>query len=166
MKKQLLLLSLLAITLFSCDKDDDNPPIFFEGKYENTLSADLEKPYYTEVMTFTEGGKVLIENFSFGVNDDEPCLQAYSEASYQLIGEEFTLKLTSSFGPDPAAFDISEGCIAKENLINYLNSDFTESNGVLIFGESRENFSLQYDCNDMPNTNSICLGALTFDKID
>ena len=166
MKKQLLLLSVMAFALFSCDKEDENPSTFFEGIYENTRSEDLEKPYYTEVMTFTKSGKVLIENFVYMVNAEEPCLQAYSEGSYRLNGEEFKLTLTSLYGPDPAAFDISEGCIPKENLVNNLNPDYTVRNGILIFGESRESFSLQFPCNDMPNANSICLGASTFEKVD
>ncbi len=166
MKKQILLLSLLAITLFSCDKEDDNPAIFFEGAYENSLSIDADKPYYFEIMTFTKAGRVMIENFVIGVESDEPCLQSYSEGTYQLIGEDFKLTLTSSFGPDPAAFDITEGCIAKEDLVNNLNPDFVVSNGVLIFGDSKEDFALQYECNDMLNSISICLGARTFEKID
>ena len=128
--------------------------------------TDNEKPLYTKEMTFAKMGKVSIENFVYAVNSDEPCLQGYSEATYRLIGEDFKVSLSSSFGPDPAAFDISEGCIPKDDLVNNLNPAYSVSNGVLVFGESGEDFSLQYECNDMPNTNSICVGAITFTKVD
>lgn len=164
MNKKILLLSLMAIILFSCDKEEGRPAIYFEGSYENSLSTDTEKANYFQVMTFTKAGKVLIENFVIGVNSDEPCLEGYSEGTYQLVGDNIKLTLTSSFGP--ADFSITEGCIAKEDLVNNLGPDYLVRNGVLIFGDSKENFSLQYECNDMPNMNSICVGALTYEKID
>ena len=112
------------------------------------------------------GGEVLIENFVLGVGSDEPCLQSYEEGNYRLEGEDFNLMLTSSFRPDPAAFDITEGCVPKESLVNTLNTGNVEINGRLIFGDSKGSFSFAYECTNLPNANSICLGPQTYEKID
>ncbi|WP_103925163.1 hypothetical protein [Algoriphagus boritolerans] len=166
MKKKILLLSLLAIAFFSCDKENDTPALFFEGTYQLSRSDEAERPYFFKVMTFSMAGEVLIENFVLGVDSDEPCLQSYDEGTYRLVGEAFKLTLSSSFGPDPAAFEITQGCVPKESLVNTLNTGNMERNGRLIFGDSKESFSLAYECKDMLNTNSICLGPQTYEKIN
>jgi len=166
MKKQILLMSVLAFALFSCDKDDDNPAIFLEGTYESEFEFAEGNPVYSSEMTFTGSGNVFIESFVTRVDSEERCLTSYSEGTYSLRGEKFSLTLTSSFGPDPAAFDISEGCVPKEQLVSNLNTTNPTQNGTLILDDVNDSFLLGYACNDMLGLMSNCVGPQTYTKVE
>lgn len=166
MKKQFLLLCLLVFVLFSCDKEDDNPSIYLEGTYMSEYESSGDNPIYSSVMTFTGSGNVLIETFVTPIDSEESCLTAYREGTYSLRGEEFSISLTSSFGPDPAAFDISEGCVSKEQLVNNLNPSNPTEKGTLVLDDANDSFLLGYACNDMLGFMSNCVGAQTYTKVE
>jgi len=72
----------LTIILFSCDKEDDSSLLFLEGSYESIMLSDFDEPIFTSVMTFNKSGKVLIEDFSYGINSGEACLVSFREETY------------------------------------------------------------------------------------
>lgn len=164
MKNQLLLWSLLAFTLFSCDKDEEIPVTYFDGAYENVRETPPDTPIHARVMTFTKSGNLLIEEFVTPVGAGERCLTSYSEGTYSLRGEEFTVTLTSSFGADPSIV-FSLGCIPKEELVSILNSNNKLEEGSLVFNNNKESFLLGYPCNDTFGPMSNCIGPQTYTKV-
>ena len=164
MKNQLLLLSVMTMALFSCDKEED--PLFLEGSYENMSVTSEEDPSYSRVMTFSKTGDLLIEYFITPVGSEESCLQAYSEGNYTLQGENFTMQLSASFGPDPAAFYGPGSCIPKDELVNSLDSDPTSLSGTLVWEQSNTAFTVTYPCNDMIGALGNCIGPLTYTKLN
>jgi len=93
-------------------------------------------------------------------------LTSYSEGTYSLLGEKFTLTIRTSFGPDPAAFDIAVGCTPKDQLINNFDPDYSVQKGTLVLDNAKDSFVLGYPCNDMLGSMSLCLGALTYVKVE
>ncbi|MEB2774682.1 hypothetical protein SYJ56_05160 [Algoriphagus sp. D3-2-R+10] len=166
MKIQFLLLSLLAFILISCDKEDDNPAIYLEGTYESEFASSEGNPVYSSEMIFTAAGNVLIETFVTPVDSELRCLRGYSEGTYSLRGEEFSLSLTSSFGPDPATYDIPEGCVSRDLLVNNLNPANPTQKGTLVLDDANNSFLLGYACNDMLGVMSNCVGPQTYIKVD
>lgn len=165
MKKQLLLLSLLAMVLFSCDKEDEEPSLFLEGSYENVFPTSAESPTYRTVITFSSTGDLLIELFASPAGSDERCLVSYSEGTYRLQGEKYTETIVAAFGPDPAAVEISEECIPKSQFVKNSNPQSTSSSKRLVMDDSKENFTIYYPCNDMLSL-SNCIGDLTYTKLE
>ncbi len=164
MKNQLLLLSVMAIALFSCDKEED--PLFLEGSYENMSVTSEEDPSYRRVMTFSKTGDLLIEYFVTPVDSEQSCLYAYSDGTYLLQGENFTMHLSASFGPDPAAFYGPGSCIPKDELVNSLGPNPTSLSGTLVWEQSNNAFTVIYPCNDMIGGLSNCIGPLTYTKLN
>ncbi|GGZ32581.1 hypothetical protein GCM10007049_27610 [Echinicola pacifica] len=166
MKRNILLLSLLAITLFSCTKEDDNPTIYFEGAYVCNFGTTEGEFTYYEVMTFAKTGKILIENFVSGPDFNEPCLLAYKEGSYELIGELFKLSLTSSFASNADGSELPGNCIAKEDFENRLSPDNLVSHSGLIFSDSMDSFTLLNECNGPTSELAISCLAFTYKKVE
>jgi len=165
MKNRLLLLSVIALALFSCDKEED-PSLFFEGSYEGTLVTSQDDPSYSRVMTFSKTGDLLIEHFVTPVDSEQSCLYAYSEGTYVLQGENFTINLSASFGPDPAAFYGSGSCIPKDELVDNLGPNHRSQSGTLVWGESKNAFTVTYPCNDTTGGLGNCVGPQTYSKLD
>ena len=168
MKQQFLLLTLLVFAFSSCgqDKDDENPSGLLEGTYTFEKQFTDDGPVYSESVIFKANRGILIEYYIVPINSTERCLRGYSEGVYSLQGEEFTLTLSSSFGPDPVSYNFSDGCIAKEDLVYNLNPDFKVRMGSLIMDNSNESFVLSYPCNDVIGSMANCIGAQTYFKQD
>jgi len=164
MKNRLLLLSVTAFALLSCDKEEDT--LFLEGSYENMSVTSPEDPSYSREMTFSKTGDLLIEYFVTPVGSEESCLQAYSEGTYILQGENFTMYLSASFGPDPAAFYEPGSCIPRDELVNSLDSNPISLSGTLVWQQSNNAFTVTYPCNDMIGGLRNCIGPQTYTKVD
>ena len=166
MKKQFLLLTLITLVLFSCQKEDDVPSIFLEGTYQSELEFTEGNPVYSSKMIFTGSGNVRIEHFVIPIDSQESCLRGYSEGTYVLQGEKFILSLSTSFGQDPAAFDISGGCVPKEQLVNNLNPTNRTQTGILVLDNENDSFLFSYTCNDVLGYMINCVGPQTYTKVD
>ena len=166
MKKQILLLTILVLALYSCKKEDNVPSVFLEGTYQTQLESSEGNPVYSSEITFSRSGNVLIEHFITPANSELRCLRGYSEGTYSLKGEDFTFSFTSSLGPDPATFDISDGCVPKDQLVSNLNPTNPTQTGTLVLSDSHDSFLLEYTCNDMLGGMNNCIGAQVFTMVE
>lgn len=156
MKKQFLLFSLMAITFFSC-QDDQNPEILLEGTYKATLQGDVGSSFTT--MTFESDGSLSVERFVSIGNTEEVCLLNYQLGRYSLVNDEFVFTVNESYGPDPAANYM--GCPGRAALIPQLDSQTLTVTGTLVLSNSKKQFNLNYQCpEELPY---MCLGSEEFE---
>lgn len=159
MKNQFFLLILLLFVITSCE-EEGNPVSILEGSYEHSI----ETAYVSKtVMTFGNGGTVLVEYFRNYGEELGWCLTNYGSGTYTLNGEEFSVTLPAIYGPDPTAL-YRVGCIPKEELVNVTGDDPVVLEGTLVFGETRDTFTLNYNCDDLL---SMCNATtMDFNKVE
>lgn len=158
MKKQFLLLSLLAMALFSCQGDDAQDfALVLDGTYEAVLQSESGSSVNT--MTFKGDGSLLVERFVSLGDSEGLCLLNYQLGTYSLINEDFVFTINESYGPDPLAMYI--GCPGKEDLVPQLGSEPLTVAGTLVLSNAKKNFNLSYECPEL--LPYMCLGSNDFE---
>jgi hypothetical protein len=78
MKTKLFLLSLLAVTLFSCQQEE-KPAIFLGGSFDSSLPNEVA--FTVNTMTFQKNGSLMVERFMSNGDTEELCLLNYQLGS-------------------------------------------------------------------------------------
>lgn len=130
-----------------------------DGTYLGNLLGSEENPLFVE-MTFQATGELKIEEFRLN-GENERCYSSITEGNYSLKGNEFTYKINTFLGLDPAAF--SE-CFSQSELMEYLENSGLIQVGSIEFKSEKDIFSISYPCYDMiPNARvNLCVGYSDF----
>ncbi|WP_035455858.1 hypothetical protein [Algoriphagus terrigena] len=158
MKKQFLLLSLLAMALFSCEGDDAQDfALVLDGTYEAVLQSEGRSA--GTKMTFKGDGSLLVERFVILGDSGVRCHQNYQLGTYSLVNEDFVFTINESYGPDPLInYSI---CPSKEDLVPQLGSEPLPVAGTLVLSNAKKNFNLSYECPEL--LPYMCLGSNEFE---
>ena len=151
---------------FSCGNEGDAPVTFIEGTYLAKYQPEEGNPVYSTFMTFSKSGNVSIETFLTPIGFEELCLIAYSEGVYSIKGDEFSILFASFFGIDTSSFDVFEGCVPKNQLVNVLNTSNSTQKGSFIMDDKTNSFLLGYSCSETLGFISICDGSQTYSKVE
>lgn len=159
MKSHFLIPLLLIFGLISCSSEEETPLTPMDGTYLGNLLGSEENPLFVE-MTFQATGELKIEEFRLN-GENERCYSSITEGNYSLKGNEFTYKINTFLGLDPAAF--SE-CFSQSELMEYLENSGLIQVGSIEFKSEKDIFSISYPCYDMiPNARvNLCVGYSDF----
>lgn len=159
MIKQLFLLILFALTMFSCQESEQAPVIFLDGTYEGIVMPSGSTSLQT--MIFGQDGSLTVRHYRNIEGTVEPCLFYYQKGTYSIVAEDFTFTVVEEFRPDPTIN--YSGCPGDSILINQLENAPMTISGNLIFSEEKRVFTLSYDCVDMLNM-AVCAPAIEFTR--
>ena len=160
MKPNFFYFIILVFVFFSC-KEEEDPQILLDGAYQFSLPESEFTGVISIIMTFKKNGTLLSEGFTNSEDEDNRCLSGFRVGNYTLVGEKLTIEWTSAYGPDPA-IDFTLDCVPKESFVSILSPNQPASEGILIFENGQNAFTLQYPCNDTGN----CIGAMYFAKVE
>ena len=161
MIKQLFLLILFALTMFSCQEDEQAPVVFLDGTYEGIVMPTGSTSLQT--MIFGQDGSLIVRHYRRIEGTEEPCLSYYQKGTYSIVAEDFTFTVEEEYRPDPTIN--YAGCPGESILINQLENAPMTISGNLIFSEEKRVFTLSYDCADMLNM-AACAPAIEFTRIN